>query len=368
MKKAAFIASVTGHIKCFHLPYLEYFKTAGYETYVLTKDKEAIDFCDRHISIPFERSPFSKNTFKAYRELKRVIDKENFDIIHCHTPVAAFLTRLATRGARKKGTKVLYTAHGFHFFKGAPLLNWLIYFPIEWLASFFTDGLITINSEDYKNATKYLHAESTYYTHGVGVDLNKFSPIENPQREIYEELNIPEDARILISVGELNKNKNHQVIIRAMSQIENGNIYYLIAGVGELKNSLSALSRELGIENRVKFLGYRDDISTLLKASDIFCFPSYREGLPVSVMEAMASGLPVVASATRGNIDLIDNNRGGFLCAPACPEDFKEGIEALLEKSDLRDSFAQYNKEKIKSFSLDNVKKEITDIYEDFIK
>ena len=363
MKKVAFVASVGIHIKSFHLPYLEYFKNEGYKTYALTKDGCKYPNCDESIKIPFERSPFSKSTFKAYKELKKVIDKENFDIIHCHTPVAAFLTRLAARKARKNGTRVIYTAHGFHFSKEAPLLNWLIYFPIEWFASFFTDCIITLNKEDYNRAKKHLKAKSIYHVHGVGVDTDRFSDVVESKSEILKELNLPENTKILFSVGELNKNKNHQVILKAMAKINDDNLYYLIAGNGVQEKKLCELSKELGIEKKVKLLGYRTDINRLLNAVDIFCFPSHREGLPVSVMEAMASGLPVIASNIRGNTDLIDSGEGGFLCSPKSPSQFRESVKILLEDESLKEKFGQYNKEKIKIFSLKNVKEEMIKIY-----
>lgn len=365
MKKAAFIASVSGHIQCFHIPYLKYFKEKGYETYVVTRDEETIDYCDKHITVPFERSPFSKSTFIAYGKLKKVIEKENFDIIHCHTPVAAFLTRLASRKARKKGTKVIYTAHGFHFFKGAPLLNWLIYFPIEWISSFFTDALITINKEDYKNAKKYLHAKNTYYTHGIGVNSTRFSEKEVEKNEILESLNIGQNAKIIFSVGELNKNKNHKVILNALAKIKDDNLFYIIAGDGPMKGPLLALAKELKVSDRFKLLGYRNDIDKLLRISDVFCFPSYREGLPLSVMEAMSSGVPVVASDIRGNSDLIDNGKGGFLCQPENSESFKESIQILLENQALREEFVKYNKKKIQNFSLQSVLEEMINIYKE---
>ncbi|MBE7020166.1 MAG: glycosyltransferase family 4 protein [Ruminococcaceae bacterium] len=314
--------------------------------------------------IDSSRSPFSKSNFIAYKQLEKLLNTNGYNIVHCHTPVAAMLTRLAARKARKKGTRVIYTAHGFHFFKGAPLLNWLIYFPIEWLCSFFTDTIITINSEDYSFARKYFHAKEIKYVRGVGIDTKKFSKKEINKNEILMELNIPTTAKILFSVGELNKNKNHKTVIKALSEIEDNNIYYLIAGEGSLKDELADYTKELKIEDRVKFLGYRNDIPDLLCTTDIFCFPSYREGLPVSVMEAMASGLPIIASNIRGNVDLIDSGKGGFLCSPDNTDTFKESIKILLEDKALREEFGKYNQKKIEVFSLDSVTKEMTAIYE----
>lgn len=310
------------------------------------------------------RSPLNMGNIKAIKQIKKIVEENSYDIVHCHTPIAAMCTRFACVKARKKGTKVIYTAHGFHFFKGAPMLNWLIYFPVEWICSFLTDTLITINSEDYNFAKKKLHTKTTKYVHGVGADTGKFSNPKDKCNELFDELDIPESAKVLFSVGELNKNKNHQIIIKALSEINDTNIYYLVAGIGEMDHQLLQIAEELGIKDRIKLLGYRNDISNLLMISDIFCFPSFREGLPVSVMEAMASGLPVVASNIRGNVDLIDNEKGGFLCSPEDTCAFKDSIKILLEDEHLRRKFGRYNKEKVEIFSLDNVKNEMIEIYE----
>lgn len=365
MKKVAFIASVSGHIQCFHIPYLKYFKEKGYETYVVTRDEETIDYCDKHIAVPFERSPFSKSTFIAYRKLKKVIEKENFDMIHCHTPVAAFLTRLAAKKVRKKGTKVIYTAHGFHFFKGAPLINWLIYFTVEWIGSFFTDALITMNKEDYDIADKYLHAKKTFFVHGVGVDICKFKKSDKTREEKLNELKIPTDSTVILSVGELSKRKNHEVILKAISKIKGKNIYYCIAGIGEKYEYLKELAKELNISDRFILLGFRKDINELLSCLDIFCFPSLHEGLPVSVMEAMSVGIPCIVSNVRGNNDLIDDNKGGFLVSTRSVEEFKDKIIFFMNNKDVNKEFEIYNKEKIKNYALETVLEEMIKIYEE---
>ncbi|MBE7011634.1 MAG: glycosyltransferase family 4 protein [Ruminococcaceae bacterium] len=367
MKKVLFVASIAVHIKSFHIPYLNYFKDNGYETYVATRDENGVTECDKNIKIPFERSPFKKNNFIAYRKLKKLIKSESFDIIHCHTPVAAFLTRLAARKARKKGTKVIYTAHGFHFFKGAPFLNWLIYFPVEWISSFFTDVLITMNEEDFAFAKKHLHAKRTEYVHGVGINKEKFSNSFNEKLNKRSDIAVPDDAVMLFSVGELNKNKNHEKIVRALSGINDKNIHYCIAGSGNNESYLKKIADELGVEDQLHLLGYRDDIDELLGCADIFCFPSYREGLPVSVMEAMAMGLPCVVSEIRGNKDLIENEKGGFLCNPSDVNSFKEKIKILLNDKELCKKFGEFNKEKVKIYTLDYVEKEMIKIYEECI-
>ena len=312
--KVLYVATVVKkHIMQFHIPFLKMCGDAGWETAVAARNDYAdadacsIPFCDTYYDIPFERSPLKGKNITAYRELKKVIESGSYDIIHCHTPVGAMLTRLAARGARKKGTQVIYTAHGFHFYKGAPLLNWIVYYPAERFLARWTDVLITINKEDYARAQKF-SAGKVVYMPGVGIDLARFSaPITEEQKHrLRAEIGVPDDAVLICSVGELNANKNHSLVIRALAQMENKNIHYCVIGEGEYREPLTVLARELGLTEQVHLPGYRSDVPALLKSSDIFCFPSLREGLPVALMEAMASGLPCVASRIRGNTDLLD--------------------------------------------------------------
>lgn len=311
--KILYVATVVKkHIMQFHIPILKMCKEAGWETAVAARNDYAeakeccIPFCDTYYDIAFERSPLSLKNVTAYRELKNVIDQGDYDIIHCHTPVGAMLTRLAARSARKKDTKVIYTAHGFHFYKGAPIKNWLLYYSAEYILSHWTDVLITINKEDYSCAQKF-KAGKVIYIPGVGIDTAKYSQaITDEQRRILRaEMGVPEDAILLCSVGELNVNKNHSLIIRALAKLENRNVHYCIAGEGMYREKLMALAQKLGVADRVHLLGYRSDVYEIYKSSDIFCFPSLREGLPVALMEAMASGLPCAASRIRGNVDLL---------------------------------------------------------------
>lgn len=368
MKKAAYVASVMIHFKSFHIPHLKNLQKRDFETTLIAGDDMDIEGCEKKYKVPFERFPLKINNLKAYGKLKNIFKKEKFNLIHCHTPVASMLTRLAARKIRKNGTKVIYTAHGFHFFEGAPLPNWMIYYPIEWVCSFFTDVLITINKEDYNFAKKHMKAKKVCYVPGVGIDLEKYGSIEIEKNKKREELGIDKEAVMLLSVGELNSNKNHQIIIKAISMLKNKNIHYFIAGKGSKQTELESLVRENGLQDNVHFLGYRNDIAELCVCADIFCFPSFREGLPVSVMEAMATGLPCVVSDIRGNEDLIYDGKGGFLCNPNDSDAFARNIKILFDNSELRKNMGEYNKEKIKEFSLENVGEIMEKLYEEVIE
>lgn len=316
--------------------------------------------CKVH-NIPFSRSPFSKNNFKAYKMLKQLVESEHYNIVHTHTPNASMIARLACRKVRKQGTRVFYTAHGFHFFKGAPLKNWLMYYPIEKFCARFTDVLITINKEDYALAQKKMPAKKVCYVPGVGIDLSKIQNTQCDRNEVRKSMGVPEDCILLLSIGELNINKNHQVVVKALAKLNNKNVHYAIAGIGNQKENLLNLAKELGVENQFHLLGFRTDALKLYRAADIFVFPSFREGLSVSMMEAMASGLPIICSKIRGNTDLVQNIDAQFVCNEV--DVLYKKINNLITSKTLQEQLAQENKKNIDLFSLNNVLEEIKNIY-----
>lgn len=295
--------------------------------------------------IEFCRSPKEvKRIIQSYRQMDVLLKREKFRFVHCHTPVAAAVCRLA---CHRNQVKVIYTAHGFHFYDGAPIKNWLFYYPVEWLCSWWTDVLITINKEDYRRAKRRLHAKKTVYVPGVGVDTEKFKPDVVCREKKREELGLKETDIMLLSVGELNKNKNHAVVIRALVALNNKSIHYFIAGQGELKEKLLQLAGRLGIRRRVHLLGYRSDVPELMQAADIYALPSIREGLNVSLMEAMASGLPCICSDIRGNRDLIENNTGGYRVDAMEEHDWEHAIGQNIGSGSI---LGGKNAEKIQSF------------------
>lgn len=312
MKKVLFTATVDSHIIQFHIPYLKWFKEQGYEVHVATNGDEKIEYCDVKHKIPFERNPIKINNIKAIFKLKKIIEEEKFDIIHCHTPMGGVVTRLAAINSRKKyNTKVIYTAHGFHFFKGAPLLNWMIYYPIEKILSNVTDCIITINKEDYELAKKKFNAKHIELVNGVGVNANKFtSKIPDQEKlKLRKKLEIKKDDFVIIYAAELSRRKNQEMLIKAISLIDEDkyqNIKVILPGVDSLNGKYQEMAKKLGLENKIKFLGYRTDIDKLMKISDLAVSTSRQEGLPVNILEAMMVGLPIIATNCRGNRDLVN--------------------------------------------------------------
>ena len=350
---------VKTHIRQFHVPYLRMLQENGWHTEVAARNDYEnpedciIPGCDEYHDIPFERMPWKPANIQAYRQLKALIQEKKYDVIHCHTPVGAMITRLAARSARKQGTKVVYTAHGFHFFRGAPLRNWLLYYPAEWLLAPLTDVLVTINREDDAFARKHLRAKQILYIPGVGVNREKFCP--NPERraEKRRELGLSDDCFAILTVAEMTKNKNHETVLKALAllkdQKEYASIRYLICGRGEEQPRLEALSRKLGIFDHVEFLGYRSDADDLYRAADLFAFMSHREGLSLALMEAMSSGLPVVCTRIRGNTDLVENNVSGVFSANS-PDVLAGAILRLCWDPALRQHIGAAAREKTADF------------------
>ena len=353
--KILYVATVVKtHIMEFHIPYLKMLKEMGWETAVAARNDYEnpadceIPYCDTFYDIPFERNPLKPGNIKAYKQLKEVIDEGNYDIIHCHTPVGALLTRLAARDARERGSKVFYTAHGFHFYKGAPLINWLVYYPVEKFLARLTDVLITITKEDYRRA-KDFGAGRVKYVPGVGVDLQKFQK-GSPDKAaaLRSELGIPADASVFLSVGEVNANKNHKVAIQVLPEFPEA--YYVLCGRGPLIETHRKSAEALGIANRVILTGYRTDVVNFYHMADVFVFPSYREGLPVALMEAMATELVCVASRNRGTDDLLDGSR--LLFDADNPKELTDKLKLALN-TDCSDE-VQRNAEHLNAFDLHN--------------
>ncbi len=371
MKKVLFTATVDSHILQFHLPYLKWFKEQGYEVHVATNGDEKIPYCDVKHKITFERSPMKINNIKAIFKLKKIIEKEKFQIIHTHTPMGSVVTRLAAKKARKKyKTRVIYTAHGFHFFKGAPLINWIVFYPIEKYLSKYTDCLITINEEDYNLAKAKFKAKKIELVNGVGVDENRFDfkMSDEEKHELRQSLGLKDDDFVIIYVAELINRKNHYMILNTMNKIHNNqNIKLLLVGNGDLKEEYTKYIKENKLEKNVRMLGYRKDVPQLMKISNIAISTSKQEGLPVNVMEAMISELPDIVTNCRGNRDLIKNGKNGYVIEQDDESTLYKRIMDLYKNKDLRDKMGYQSKKMIESFELERVIKELTDIYNEVI-
>lgn len=382
MKKVLIVVSVVSFIEWFNKENVEYLRNdLGCEVHIAcnfdymddTDEERTKTYLDKirvegvilH-NIHFARSPLSKDNIAAYSELKNIIDSQRFDLIHCHTPTASILTRLAAREARKNGSVVMYTCHGFHFHNAAPKKNWMIYYPIEKFCSRFCDYIVTINKEDF-NRAKTFHAKNVRYIPGVGVDISRIKNTKVDKQAYKKSIGIPEDCVMLLSVGEMIERKNHGVIIRALGKLQNKNIYYVICGKGPLKEHLENLAKELGLSENIAFLGFRRDIPELCNTADISAFPSRIEGLGLAGIEAMAAGIPLVSSNVHGILDYVIDGKTGYVCNPEDIDSFANVISKLATDKELRERMREECLKAVEPFELHNALRAMWDIYDEVL-
>ena len=376
-KRALMYASVASMIQQFNMENIRLLLADGYEVDVacnlqqgstITPEKIAAMKAELeemgvrvfHVPVPRKISAI-RDIVTAFRMTRDIIAQGEYSLIHCHSPIGGVLCRLANRFSGRYGkARMIYTAHGFHFFKGAPLLNWVIFYPLEWFSSRYTDVLITINLEDFALAQKKMKAKQVVYVPGIGVDVTKFRNAAAASREARDSLGLADGEMLLLSVGELSVRKNHEVVLRALASLKLDAYQYLICGLGPLEERLREVVRELKMEDRVRFLGYRNDIPQIMNAADAYLFPSLQEGLPVALMEAMAAGKAVACSRIRGNTDLIEKD-GGVLFDPVNVEECANAIRSLLDAD--YGQMGRFNAEKIKGFSREAVEKQMSEIY-----
>lgn len=371
-KKVLFCATIIEHFHAFHLPYLKWFKEQGWEVHIAARGDMELPFVDEKYNITIQRSPFKSKNLQAYNQLKSIINQNEYQIIHCHTPMGGVLARLAARAARKRGTKVIYTAHGFHFCKGAPLLNWLMYYPIERFLAPLTDCLITINDEDFQLAkTHRFKAGLIRHVHGVGVNSNIYTPVDSIQKNVLRHtLGYKPNDFIMFYAAEFNQNKNQQLLIQSLARVKSDipHAKLLLAGDGVLFEECQKLAASLGIEKMVDFLGYRHDIEFLLKMSDIAVASSLREGLPVNIMEAMSCGLPILATVNRGHKELVQNNLNGWLIDSTNIDEFGDKMRMLAENEANITMMGKASRSRIvEHYSLYSVLQEKCSIYREFM-
>lgn len=367
MKKILYITNLSRAINVFCVPHIKMLKYKGFKVdcacYVdKTPDESLVDIGVRFFDIPFTRNPLNLKNFKAFKELVKIQKKEQYDIIHVHTPTAAVYGRLLK--LYFKDLEVIYTAHGFHFYKGAPILNWIIYYPIEKILARFTDKLITINNEDYIISKKF-NVDKTFYMSGVGIDFKKYNIDLFDKIEIRKKLNISTDTFVILMIADVNKNKNHAQLIKAIEYLkdEKLNIKVLCAGEGPLIEKINNYIKEKNIEDYIEMLGFRNDIEELIAACDIGVLMSYREGLPKNIMELMAYKKPVIGTDTRGIRDLIDDKKTGFIVPIDDSIATAEKIRLLYNDPNLRIKFGENAFEKIQDYNVDNILKELEAIY-----
>jgi glycosyltransferase EpsD len=324
---------------------------------------------DNQYDVAITRRPFSLKNILAYKAIKEIISENKYAIVHCHTPVGGVLGRLCAKAARKNGTIVIYTCHGFHFYKGSSLFSWLVYYTIEKLLSYYTDCIVTINQQDYVVAKERFHAKKTFKINGVGVNLQRFKPVNIAERTVLRnEYQFKQDDFIIIYVAQLIPRKNHAFLINQIPfwVKKNNNIKILLVGGGidkEYKNSL----KRYGVSDRVFFMGYRTDVENLYALSDVLISVSLQEGLPQNLIEGMACGLPVVCSNIRGHVDVVSHSVNGFLFSLNNPQEMNEYIYQLFSDVVLRDTISKQNIADAQKFSVTRSVADMAVIYKQYM-
>lgn len=348
MKRVLMLASVASMIDQFNMPNIALLQKLGYQVDVACNFIDGNTCSDARVAelkqklqdmhVRCYQIDFARNikhmgqNMKALWQVEELMKQNTYAFCHCHSPIGGVVARIAGHRTR---TKVIYTAHGFHFYQGAPLMNWLLYYPVEKALSRWTDVLITINHEDYKRAKEKFHMKKLAYVPGIGIDTQREFLSQNKKKEKRRELGIPQDAFLITNAAEFTPNKNQKTVIEAIERLHNPNIYFVMCGIGEKKAELEQYVKEHELEEHIRFVGFRNDLHEILQTSDCFVLSSFREGLSVALMEAMAEGLPVVCSRIRGNVDLIQDGEGGILVEPEKSDDFKHAFENLYEMKKL---------------------------------
>lgn len=397
MKRVLFVTTISGFLPQFEKNDVKLLKQMGCQIHYASNFTNPIYAFDKteleqngvalH-QIDIEKSPAKINkNIKAIKQLIKIIDENDIDIVHCHNPMGGVAARIAARAGKRK-PKVIYTAHGFHFYKGAPIMNWLLFYTAERFLARYTDIIVTINREDYIRAKKFRLKKNgeVYLIHSVGVDKEKFAPRPELRETKRAELGIPADAFHIVTAAELNENKNQKLVIEAVAAIVNKyetsagndnkhntnyagksnrtyNIYYTICGKGPNEDNLRELIKSKGLEDQVQILGYRTDMDEILQTADVFAFPSIREGLGVAAIEALMCNVPLIAADNRGTREYASDGNNGIVCRYDAVDEFEEAIELLYGNTAYRKRMADRCRESVKKFTIEEVEKTMTKVY-----
>lgn len=384
MKKILIVTTIGGFLPQFEMNDVKILMEQGYEVHYASNFANPVYELDTELlkqmgirlhPVDIQKSPLKlRRNMRALKEIISIIRREGIQVIHCHNPMGGVLGRLAALAGGSLKPYVLYTAHGFHFYDGAPLLNWLLFFPAEFLLAGHTDSMITINREDDVRAHRYFSGrqkaadtavgqKNVYRIPGVGVKTARFAPDPNVREKVRNVLQIKDDTFYILSVGELNRNKNHEVIIRAIASLKDPDIFYGICGKGYRREYLEELARKKGIAHQVKFFGFRNDIPEMLQGADCFVFPSRREGLGIAALEAMAAGLPMITSDCRGTREYMEDNVTGYVCRSGQVSEYARLIKKMKNDPEKRKEMSDVCRSVAEKFNLHRTDRIMREIY-----
>lgn len=331
MKKVLYCASTAGHLVSFHIPYMTRMQSDGWVVHgggAGTSDK--LSFLDGWVDMPFEKSITSVGNFSVARSIARKIREGKYDLILVHTSLAAFFVRLALKMAGKGNTRLVNTVHGYLFDGETPLMKRTMLLTAEKLTTSVTDRVLTMNACDYDIATKHhLSRGDIINIPGMGIDLDRFAPATSQEKaEARASFGIDQDAFVMVYAGEFSSRKNQSLLIEAMKSLPDKAVL-LLPGRGDLLEQCRDTASVYG--NRVILPGFMADVERAYAAADICVSASRSEGLPFNIMEAMARGLPVVATAVKGHTDLVTDGANGWAFCNGDGDEFACRVLELME-------------------------------------
>lgn len=369
--KVLYCASNDIHIKNFHLPYLKFFKESGFEVHLVSRGGMSFPYVDVKYDISFEKNILSTKNMRALSAVKDILEQNRYDIISIHTALAGAIVRLAVIFAGKRNARVIYTSHGYFFWNSAPFSNWIKYLSVEKLCAVVTDSVMAMNQEDLELAKKYkLCTGVVEKISGMGVDLSRFKPGDGIiMQGLRRSYGIRDDDFVIVYPAEMSRRKNHRDLLQAFAEflkhVPSGCLF--LPGEGLLLEENKALVKELGIVDRVIFPGYIDGMEEIYPMCDIAASSAISEGLPLNIIEAMACGLPIVASRIRGHVDLVEEEINGFLYTPGDRDELGRALRNIYGWKERLKIISTKNVEKVKQFDLEQAESQIYDIYKKYM-
>lgn len=363
--KVLYTANTYNHLYLCHQPYFKWFKKQHFIVHTATNSNKELSGVDKTFNISIKRFPFKYGNIKAFFQLKKIIEREKYDLIHTHTPTGAVLTRLASiKYSKKNNVKIIYTAHGFHFFKKCPFINYIIFYPVEKILSKYTDLIVTINQEDYKFAQQHFKTNIQYIP-GIGFEPEKFKKtLTKKQQEIFRKQNDlnPEDY-VISYIAEISNRKRQLYLVDALRNMELTNEKFLLIGDNSRANKLRKKILKYKLEDHVKVLGFKNNVGDYLDISDLVISVSKQEGLPLNIMEAMYKKKPIIVTDCRGNRDLIQNHDNGIVIGIKDKEGLINSIKFLKENPKYAKILSSKNRDVVEKYSIDSVLPIMEDIY-----
>ncbi len=367
------ITAVSGFLPEFELPNIRLLQNMGYTVHYASNFENPVYHCDKTVlekqgiichPISIQKSPGAlKKNYKALRQTKELIKTWDIQAIHCHNPMGGVIGRLAGAAGGRE-IYCIYTAHGFHFYEGAPKKNWICFYPAERILAEFTDEMICINQEDERRANKFSLRNHGLVSRipGTGLDCKRFQPNSLVRQQMRAELSLSHEDFVFLSAGELNKNKNHETVIKALFSVREPHMKYFICGEGHRRKKLEQLIRKLGLQNQVFLWGYQEQIERYYQCADCFVFPSIREGMGMAALEAMSCGLPLIAADNRGSREYAGQN--AILCQAKNEGEYSAAMKRVFHDNILRQSMGNNSYQMARLFSQEKTELIMRQVYE----